>query len=325
MTQLQQPDWVYFGGKMRRWNEAVLHISTEAVTRGLNVFEGLKGYWQEDGVRFGIVAMPRHFARLQRSARLLHIPCLVSYADFERACHELVRALYKPEKDMWVRATLYVIEGHWGENTVADLVLTAYHQDKAPPGPIDVGVSTWPRAMDNVLSPRIKTSTNYQVARLARIEGRSRGYSEMILLNQWGRVAEATGAGVLIVRNGKVITPPSSEGALESITTEIIGDICASMGIEFIIRPIDRTELHIADEVYLAGTLAEITPVRRIDEFPLPPEPSVLSRIAARYRAAVRGLDPHPAIDLSVIAAQKAPMDEFDGAHAPLNNASSFL
>ncbi len=324
MAQLQQPEWVYFGGKMRRWDEAVLHISTEAVTRGLNVFEGLKGYWQEDGARFGIVAMPRHFSRLQRSARLLHIPFETSYADFERACHQLVRALYEPERDMWVRATLYVIEGHWGEGTVADLVLTAYHQGKAAPAPIDIGVSTWQRATDNVLPPRIKTSTNYQVARLARIEGRSRGYSEMVLLNQWGRVAEATGAGVLLVREGKVITPPASEGALESITTEIIGDICASMGIEFIVRPVDRTELYIADEVYLAGTLAEITPVRSVDDFSLPAESPVLGRVAARYRSAVRGTDPHPAIDLSVIAAKKAPTDEVGRAHAPLN-APSFL
>jgi len=301
MIHLQQPAWVYLGGKMRPWHEAVLHISSEAVTRGLNVYEGLKGYWQEDGVKFGIVAMPRHFARLQRSARLLHIPCVMGYEDFERACHELVRALYEPERDMWIRATLYVIEGHWGEGTVADLVLTAYHQDKAPPAPIDIGVSTWQRAADNVLPPSIKTSTNYQVARLARIEGRSRGYSEMILLNQWGRVAEATGAGALIVKNGKVITPPPSEGALESITTWIIRDICASMGIEFIVRPIDRTELYIADEVYLAGTLAEITPVRRIDEFPLPPDGPVLARVAARYRAAVRSTDPHQAVDLSII------------------------
>jgi branched-chain amino acid aminotransferase len=123
----------------------------------------------------------------------------------------------------------------------------------------------------------------------------------MILLNQWGRVAEATGAGALIVKNGKVITPPPSEGALESITTWIIRDICASMGIEFIVRPIDRTELYIADEVYLAGTLAEITPVRRIDEFPLPPDGPVLARVAARYRAAVRSTDPHQAVDLSII------------------------
>lgn len=307
MIQLQKPEWIYFGGKIRKWEEGVLHISCEAVYRGLSVFEGLKGYWKEDCSDFGIVAVPRHYARLQRSARLLHIPCPVTYDEFEQACHELVRALYQPDRDMWIRATLYVIEGHWGEGTVADLVLTAYHQDKKPPSAIDIGVSTWQRAGDVTLPPRIKTSANYQVARLARIEGRGRGFSEMILLNQWGRVAEATGACVLMVRNGKVFTPPPSEGRLESITVEIVEDICRSMQIEFIERPIDRTELYVADEVCLAGTLAEIVPIRRIDDFLLPKESPILSAVAARFWRAVRGLDRHPAVDLSIVTPIVAP------------------
>ena len=93
-------------------------------------------------------------------------------------------------------------DGHRGEGTAADLVVTAYHQSKQPPEPIAIGVSTWRRAADAALPCRIKTSTNYQVARLSKIEGCDRGYSEMILLNQDGRVAEALGSCVLIVRDG---------------------------------------------------------------------------------------------------------------------------
>ena len=110
------------------------------------------------------------------------------------------------------------------------------------------------------MPPRIKTGMNYQVARLARIEGRSRGYEDMILLNESGRVAESTGACVVMVRDGSVHTPPPSEGALESITLDVLCDLCASLGIEFERRPIERSELYIADEVGLTGTLAEITP-----------------------------------------------------------------
>ena len=295
------------GGKLRRWDEAVLHISTEAVTRGLNVYEGLKGYWRHDGSSFGIVAMRRHFARLKRSSKLLYIPCSVGFEELEAACHELVKALYQKDKDMWIRASLYVVEGHWGEGTVADLVLTAYHQEMAPPEPIDIGVSTWQRSSDVSLPPRVKTSANYHVARLARIEGRGRGFHEMILLNQWGRVAEATGTCVLMVRDGQVITPPPSEGRLESITVQIVGEICRSLGIEFIERPIDRTELYIADELRLAGTLAEIVKVRRIDEYTLPEQSPILTAVADRFWAAVRGTDPHPAIDLSVIPSFNEP------------------
>ncbi len=298
---LQKPQWAYFQNEVRPWEEATLHISCEAVTRGLNVFEGLKGYWQAGEKEFGIVALRSHYERLKRSARLLHIPVLVSYEEFQGACSKLIRRMYEPSQDMWVRATLYVIEGHWGEGTVADLVLTAYHQSKELPHAISVGVSTWQRATDLSLSPRIKTSTNYQVARLARIEGRGRGFSDMILLNQYGRVAEATGACVLMVRDGCVITPPASEGRLESITLEIVRGICGSEGIPFVERPVERTELHLADEIRLVGTLAELAPVLRVDDYLLPTQCPITDLIANRFWDAVRGRVPHSAIKLTFI------------------------
>jgi len=298
---LQKPRWVYFRGDVRPWEEATLHVSTEAVNRGLNVFEGLKGYWQAEGNSFGIVAMRRHYERLTRSARLLHIPVPVNFDEFREACAKLIRALYERDKDMWIRAALYVVEGHWGEGTVADLVLMAYHQSKQPPHPVSVGVSTWQRATDLTLSPRIKTSANYNVARLARIEGRGRGFSEMILLNPYGRVAEATGACVLLVRDGCVITPPASEGRLESITLEIVRRICHSLSIPFVERPVDRTELHIADEIRLVGTLAELAPVTRVDEYELPSTSPITNLIAETFWAAVRGITPHPAVELTFV------------------------
>jgi len=298
---LQKPEFAYFRGEVRPWEEATLHVSCEAVNRGLNVFEGLKGYWRADGTEFGLVELRRHYDRLTRSARLLHIPVPVSYEEFRSACSKLIRALYQPDKDMWVRATLFAIEGHWGEGTVADLYLTAYHQSKEPPAPVSIGVSTWQRCSDITMSPRIKTGTNYQVARLARIEGRKRGFSEMVLLNQFGRVAEATGACLLVVRDGCVITSPTYEGRLESITLEIVRRICESLAIPYIERPIDRTELHIADEIRLVGTLAELTPVRQVDEYELPPTSPLTDMIAEVFWAAVRGTSPHPAIELTAI------------------------
>jgi branched-chain amino acid aminotransferase len=298
---LQQPRWVYFQGEVRPWADATLHVSCEAVNRGLNVYEGLKGYWRADGESFGIVEMRPHFDRLVRSARLLHVPVPVTFEEFREACAKLVRVLYEPDKDMWIRATLFVVEGHWGEGTVADLVLTAYHQPKQPPSPVSVGVSTWQRSSDLSLSPRIKTSANYQVARLARVEGRGRGFPEMILLNQFGRVAEATGACLIMVRDGRVITPPASEGRLESITLDIVRGICHSRAIPFIERPIDRTELHIADELRLVGTLAELTPITRVDDYKLPASWPLTDLIAETFWDAVRGVTPHPAVELTIV------------------------
>jgi branched-chain amino acid aminotransferase len=298
--KLQEPQFVYMGGKLRPWSEAVLHIGCEAVIRGLNVFEGIKGYWQSDG-SFGVLMLRRHYERLRRSARLLHIPCQWTYEEFESAIFELLGALVEPDKDMWIRTTLYVIEGHWGEGTAADLVLTAFHQEKDLPEAINLGVSSWQRSSDVSLPARIKTSTNYQVARLAKIEGRVQGCQDMILLNQWGRVAEATGSCVLVVRDNAVLTPPASEGALESITLDVVEALAQSLGIKFVRRPIDRTELLVADEIALCGTLSELTPVKSIEGLLLPEKSPLLTALQRRFFEAVRGIDPHPFVDISVL------------------------
>jgi branched-chain amino acid aminotransferase len=299
--QLQRPEHVFFAGEVRPWEQAVLHVSTEAVVRGLNVFEGLKGHWQESG-DFAWRTLRRHYERMRRSARLLHIPVDFDYDEFVDSCFALTSAELVPEKDLYIRATLFVVEGHYGEGTVSDLVLTAYRQEKAPPDPIDVGTSTWRRSPDVSMPARIKTATNYQIARMARIEGRSRGYDDMILLNQSGRVAEGLGACVLLVRDGRISSPPASEGALESITLDIVGTLATSMGIPFERRPVERSELYIADELGLTGTLAEITRIRSIDETALTEDAPILSALERRYREAVVGIEPHPSVELSVVA-----------------------
>jgi branched-chain amino acid aminotransferase len=299
VVQLQKPKWAYFDGKVQPYENAVLHVSTEAVYRGLNVFEGLKAYWQPDG-SMGIVAVPRHYQRLLRSAKLLHFPFDMTLERFESAMHELIEALCVPERDIWVRATLYMVEGHWGEDQRSDMIMTAFHMPKEAQRPIRTGVTSWRRASDVAAPARIKTSTNYQVARLAKIEGRSRGYPDMVLLNQHDRVAESVLSCLLMVRDGVVVTPPASEGALESITVDIVEALARSAGIPFERRPIERSELYVADEIAFAGTITELTPVLSVDEYPCSNRTQILTDLCARYRAAAMGVDPHPAMDLSI-------------------------
>jgi branched-chain amino acid aminotransferase len=136
------------------------------------------------------------------------------------------------------------------------------------------------------------------VVRLGKIEGRDRGYEEMILLNEHGRVAEAFGSCVLMVRDGRVVTPPAWEGALESITVDLLEALCVEMSIPFERRPIDRTELLIADEVALAGTLVELTVVRSIDGLQMPSD-TIVTALQRRYLSAVCGLEPHAATEMS--------------------------
>jgi len=305
MTKLQEPRYVYMGGGLRSWDEATLHIGCEAVTRSLNVFEGLKGYWQAAGP-FGIVQLRCHYERLRRSARLLHIPFDTTFYEYQGALALLVEALLEPDRDMWFRTTLYAVEGHWGEDTVADLVITGYHQEMRAPDPIALGVSTWRRSPDTSLPARIKAGSNYQVARLARMEGRVLGCQDMVLLNHSGRVAEATGSCIVMVREGVIYTPPATEGALESITLDIVEALAKSMNIPFARRPIDRTELLVADEIALCGTLAELILITSIEGLPLNGEAPLLRALQARYFRAVRNIEPHPFVELSVLNFRKA-------------------
>ena len=298
--KLQKPKFVHMNGRLRLWDEATLHVGCEAAIRGLNVFEGVKAYRQPDG-SLAIVMLRRHYERLQRSARLLHIPFEHTYEEFIRSLSELARVLAQPDKEMWFRTTLFVTQGHWGEDTAAELVITAYQAETALPQPINLGVSTWRRSPDVSLPARIKTGTNYQVARLARIEGRALGCEDMVLLNQSGRVAEATGSCILMVREGRVYTPPATEGALESITLEAVEALAQTQGTPFERRPIERTELLVADELAICGTLAEVVPVKKIEGRLLPADSPICKALQTGYFQAVRGIAPHPDIEMTKI------------------------
>lgn len=298
MVKLQKPRFVYMGGTLKAWDDANLHIGSEAVLRGLNVFEGVRGYWQPDG-SFALIKLRSHYERLRRSARLLYLPFEESYDQYKAALQLLCRELLQPGRDMWFRTTLYAIQGHWGEDTVSDLVVTGYQAEMGLPRAFDLGVSTWRRSEDVALPARIKTGTNYQVGRLARIEGRARGCQDMVLLNRFGRASEATAACLLVVRDGTVLTPPASEGALESITAAIIEVLARGAGIPFERRPIDRTELLIADEIGLCGTMDELRIAKTIDGIPLPSQAPILGQLQNRYLETVRGVTPHPYVDVT--------------------------
>jgi branched-chain amino acid aminotransferase len=297
MPQLQRPPYVFMNGRLTPWDEARIHVGAEA----LSVFEGLKAYWRHDGEELNILAAREHYDRLGRSARLQHLPLAMSYDEFLEACTTLARRLMTRDRDLWLRPTLFAVEGHWGEGTVTDLVITSYHQDKSRPAPLDVGISTWQRPTDVSLPARIKSAANYQAGRMARIEGRRHGYSDTILLNSSSRVAEASGSCVLIVRDGGVATPPPWEGCLESITVNIVEALCASLGIPFARRPIEKSELLVADEVWLAGTLTELGRVRSIEGGVLPEPAPVLGRVADEFWACVRGEREHSAVRLTPV------------------------
>jgi branched-chain amino acid aminotransferase len=301
MTQLQRPPYVFMGGRLTPWDEAKIHVSAEALIRGISVFEGIKGYWDADGREVWLLALPEHFRRLHQSAEMVHLPFSMGYEEFRQACATIVRAIVVPKKDLWLRPTVFPLEGSWGTGTVTDLVITSYTQEMKRPDPIEVGISAWQRPSDSSQPARLKSAANYQVSRNARIEGRLHGFQEMVLLNSAGRVAEATGAAIAIVRDGTVITPPASEGCLESITINIVEKICTMLSIPFVRRPVDRSELYVADEMCIAGTLAELAVVRRVDYRKLPPETPVLAAVTDVFWDLVRSRRKVPGVELTRI------------------------
>jgi branched-chain amino acid aminotransferase len=301
MTQLQRPAWVFMNGRLTKWDDALIHVSSEALIRGISVFEGIKGYWCHENRSMSLLALRQHYDRLSRSAMLVQLPFEVAFDNFVAATTSLVRELQDPRTDLWLRPTVLAVDGNWGLNTVTDLVITCYQQRKISAKRLNVGFSAWQKPGDNVLPARVKSAANYQMARLARMEGRQHGFDEMIFLNQAGRVAEATGACVIMVREGQVITPPTYEGCLESITVDIVEGLCRALGVPFLRRPIDRTELMVAEEVALLGTLLEIGVVDRLDQRQMHELTPILDKISAAYWACVRGRTSDRAIELTPV------------------------
>jgi branched-chain amino acid aminotransferase len=300
VSQLQHPALAVVNGELVPYDDVKVHISAEALTRALSIFEGMKGYWDRESREFGIRSPRLHYERLRRSAAVLHIPVEFSYDEFRDSCLDLARALLMTDSDMWFRATMYVVEGHWGEGTRADLVVTAFHQSKDPIAPMALTVSSWRRSGDTQLPYRVKASANYVVARQARIEASERGFDDAILLNEAGRVAEATGSCVVALRDGTVLTPPAYEGALESITVDVVDRICHREGVAFERRPLDRTELLTSDEAAIAGTISELTPISRIDSAELRVD-GVLSSLRDRYLGAMRRVEHLADLDFEIV------------------------
>jgi branched-chain amino acid aminotransferase len=301
LSQLQTPRFALVNGVLRPYEDVRIHIGAEALTRALSVFEGMKGYWNHAGETFSVRNPRLHYDRLCRSAALFHIPIRFSYSDFLEGLQRLADELLDPERDLWFRPTLYVTRGHWGEATEADLVTTAFTQQKHDPDPMKLGVSTWRRAPDVALPARVKCSANYVMARLARIEARRLGYDDAVLLNTSGRVAEATGACILVVSGGRIISPPTSEGCLDSITVAVIEEVCRDMGLVVERRPIERSELLAAEECGVAGTISELTLVDEVDGFHFSTE-GVLAEVRAQYIRVMRGEAVLPGVDMVELA-----------------------
>ena len=200
---------------------------------------------------------------------------------------------------MWFRTTLYAIEGQWGEGTVADLVITAYHQDQEDPGSHQSCHQHL--AAQSGCVPSGARQSRCQLSGCA-LGTHRRSTTRMPGCGLAERFRSCSGSNWVVHSHGQrrtIYTPPATEGALESITLDIVETLAHSIEMPFIRRPIDRTELLIADELAICGTLAELVTVKSIEGSPLKPKASMLPRLQKRFFQAVRGIAPHPFIELT--------------------------
>ncbi|MDQ3778968.1 MAG: branched-chain amino acid transaminase [Chloroflexota bacterium] len=271
--QPTHPTYLWWNGKQQRWEDATVHVTELGWSTVGAVFEGIRAYWDEQAEELYIFRLREHLDRLAQSMKLVRLPLDYSIEELTDAILDLLR-VNETREDTYIRPLAYAGQssgkrfaqlGNDAEllintSAMASHLLTGLTQTSK--------VSSYRRISDEVMPPRIKNLSNYRNGQLAGLEARSDGYDTALLLNRQGTVAEAPGACVMHVRGGRVITPDVTSSILESITRDALITLAReSLGLEVVERAVDRTELLLADEVFLCGTAAEITAVVSIDKY----------------------------------------------------------
>lgn len=287
--------YVWMNGKYVRWKDAKIHILTHALHYGTAIFEGMRCYDTASGP--AIFRMDDHYRRFFQGEKSYQFEMNYSMAQLKAATKELIRR--NRMKSAYIRPICYVGYSEIGISTLGkpfDVAIipvdfAKYYGSKAENG-ITCCISSWRRISANILSPHVKASANYMNSVLAKREALNSGYDEAVMLTQDGHVSEATGENVFIVQNGELVTPPLYDGVLAGITRQTIMELADEMSIPVQERPILRDELYSAEEVFLCGTAAEITPVLNVDRREVSKGPGPMTRkIRETFFDVVHGKD----------------------------------
>ncbi len=294
----EHPQFVWVDGRLVPWNEATIHITQVGPAGVSSVFEGIRGYWNPSQRKLFIFQLDAHLARFAQSMRLMRMKANCTTAEIRDGILALVRA-NACTLDTYIRPSAFIQAPFFGSSPtdVANVTVnTTSFPSRLKDGRVShAGVSSWARITDNVMPPRVKASSNYLNSRLAGEEAKRNGYDAALILNPNGKVAEAPGACLMIVRGGKVITPSVTSGILESITrATFIRLFQEVLNIPVVEREVDRTELYIADEAFLCGTGHELTPIVSVDRLPVGDGQlgPITQGIEGLYHDLVRGIDP---------------------------------
>jgi branched-chain amino acid aminotransferase len=260
-------EFVWFDGKFVKWEDAKVPIFTHALHYGTAVFEGIRSYSAKNNVY--VFRLLDHLERLHHSANVYSISLNYSAKELARAVIDLLQK-NKMKESCYIRPLTFVglhgIDLNVNKNSPSHTVIITFPFSKYFKGEgIKACVSSWRRIHDSTMPPLAKAAGNYLNSVLATQESKQNGYDESILLDLSGNVSEASGENIFIVRRGRIYTPLFADSALEGITRESAIKVAKDLGYEVSERPIPRTELYLADEIFLTGTAAEIVPVINVD------------------------------------------------------------
>ncbi|MBI4674015.1 MAG: branched-chain amino acid transaminase [Chloroflexi bacterium] len=296
---------VWWDGKLTAWEHATIHVTQIGPASVSSVFEGIRAYLNPRTQQLAVFQLDAHLKRFLQSIRLVRLECDYTLAELHAALVDLVRA-NQPDRDVYIRPFAYAESRTFGSATsaLAHVVMhvTAWESklQRVPNGSAGTEVvshatvSSWTRLTDNQMAPRVKASANYLNSRYASEEAKRNGYDHAILLTPQGQVAEGPGMCLMLVRNGKIITPSVTSGILESITRDTVMQLAREkLDVSVSERELDRTELYTADEAFFCGTGIEIVPIVSVDRLNVgdgnPGE--ITLHLLNMYHDIVRGID----------------------------------
>ena len=268
---LNKSEWIWFNGELVPWDQANVHVLTHALHYGSSVFEGIRVYSTPAGSM--VFRLQDHTRRMLDSARIHRINVPWTDEQINQACRELILR-NGLNNGAYIRPIAFRGYGEVGlappPEQQADLAIAAwewgaYLGSEALEQGVDVCVSSWQRVAPNTIPALAKAGGNYLSSTLVSLEARERGFHEGIALAFDGTVSEGAGENLFLIRDGKILTPPATASILTGITRDTVICLAQDMGLDVQECAIPREMLYIADEIFLTGTAAEVTPVRSVD------------------------------------------------------------
>ncbi len=270
---MQETERIWFNGELVDWADARIHVGSHGLHYGTGVFEGIRCYSTPKGP--AVFRLREHLERLDASARLIYMELPYSVGELRAATHELLAANGLDE--CYIRPIAFYGYGelgvHTGTNPVDVVIMSwpwgAYLSEEGLRAGITAMVSSWRRVGPNTIPHAAKATGVYLNSMLATHEARRSGYDEAILLTDDGYIADGPGETIFVVKDGVISTPPLSTSILPGITRDAVIQIARDLGYEVVERSLIRTDLYLADEVFMTGTAAEVTPLRAVDDHEL--------------------------------------------------------